>query len=60
MSTPPPHLDLTDEQMRLIEAFAKQNQMEPQEAASMLASLALRDMYVKPRTNGAVLPFKRG
>ena len=60
MDTKTHPIDLTDEQMSQIEQFAQENDMTPEQAASALASMALRDRYATPRTAGVVLPFKRG
>jgi hypothetical protein len=47
--------------MKQLEAFAKENDMTPEEAASFMAASVLRSRYTKPRTSGVVLPFnKRG
>ena len=54
-------IDLTDEQMQQLEAFAQENGMTVDQAASFMAASELRKRFVKPRTAGVVLPFnKRG
>lgn len=61
MTNPPHHIDLTDDEMKQLEAFAKENDMTPEEAASFMAASVLRSRYTKPRTAGVVVPFnKRG
>lgn len=54
-------IDLTDDQMKHLEAFAQENGMTVDQAASFMASSELRARFVKPRLAGVVVPFnKRG
>lgn len=54
-------IDLTDDQMKQLEAFATENGMTVDQAASFMASAELRSRFVKPRIASVVIPFnKRG